>query len=859
MVQSSDTKLRNIPVRRGAILFALLWTVIISGSLAWNLHQEHQAILNQAISEGNANFDKDTVYRRWSSLHGGVYVPVSEHTPPSPYLSHIPERDITTPSGRRLTLMNPAYMTRQVQELSELQYGVKGHITSLRTLRPGNEPDDWEKKALQSFHEGQKEASEVEIMDGIPYLRFMRPFFTEEGCLQCHDHQGYILGDLRGGISVSVPMDKYYALRKAQAVTLSIWHLILYFIGLSGIFLSARLLHKRIIENEKINENLVFDQERVNSLLALSGKFNLPENELIDFALEEAVRITHSDVGYFHFYDEDSATIHLLRWSRNVMASCAVAESESAYPLENAGIWADCIRQRKAIVHNDYAMLANKKGLPDGHFSIKRHMSVAITDGDHIVAVAGVGNKDLPYDEGDVNQLTLYMGRAWQIIKDNRSKSILEERQDQLKLFRQLIDQSNDAIFIVSTDDGHFLDVNGRASEMLQYDYQELITLGVQDIDVGVPEEFTWEGHIAELRDLPHMLLDSVHRRKDGSTFPVEINVRLFKQNNSEYMIAAARDITDRKNIEKELLEHRDNLERIIQERTDNLAARTKELERSQKALQYLLEDVNEAKEKLETANVKLQELDRLKSMFIASMSHELRTPLNSIIGFSGIILGDMAGEINDEQRDMLSRVSRAGNHLLSLITDIIDIAKIESGKIIPYPEKFPLDMLIDEAVGQIKASAMEKGITVLKKMPDMPVVMHTDRRRLLQCLLNYLSNGVKFSEKGTITVEVTSTGTKAEGTEAQKEKQAGIPEGWIEISVTDTGMGIREEDMKLLFGSFVRLDSPMKTTIPGTGLGLYLTKKITSEVLDGEVGAESKEGEGSRFWLRIPLVLQQV
>ena len=137
-------------------------------------------------------------------MHGGVYVPATQTTPPNPHLSHIAERDLITPSGRELTLVNPAYMQRQLHEQFPDLYRFKGHITSLNPLRPQNVPDQWERKALQSFHEGAQEQLELTEIDGVPHLRLMRPILVVESCLKCHAQQGYKLGDVRGGISVSV-------------------------------------------------------------------------------------------------------------------------------------------------------------------------------------------------------------------------------------------------------------------------------------------------------------------------------------------------------------------------------------------------------------------------------------------------------------------------------------------------------------------------------------------------------------------------------------------------------------------------------------------------------------------------------
>ena len=251
-------------------------------------------------------------------------------------------------------------------------------------------------------------------------------------------------------------------------------------------------------------------------------------------------------------------------------------------------------------------------------------------------------------------------------------------------------------------------------------------------------------------------------------------------------------------------------------------------------ALDGLEHKVSERTRDLAAANEKLKELDRLKSMFIASMSHELRTPLNSIIGFTGMLLQDMTGPINDEQRDYLSRVYSAGKHLLSLISDVIDISKIEAGKIIPYPQAFTLDAVVNEAVDTIQKQLNDKGLDLTVTIPE-GVKLNTDRKRLLQCLLNYLSNAVKFSQTGFIHVKAHTIGKQ------------------VEVEISDTGIGISEEDLPKLFQPFVCLDSPVQRSVSGTGLGLYLTKKLATEILKGTVAVESQPGKGSTFLLRLP------
>ena len=216
------------------IAASLIWTVLTFSSLAWNYHHESQESIRLASNEAEAHFNKDMAIRSWSASHGGVYVPVDERTAPNLHLSHIPERDITTPSGKNLTLMNPAYMLSQMMNDYSKLYGVKGKITSFpdKLLNPGNMPDQWEVDALNSFEKGIREAKARVDVDGVPHLRLMRPIFIKQGCLKCHAFQGYKLGDLRGGFGVSVSMVPYLEKQQASLYNLYITYGFFWVIGL---------------------------------------------------------------------------------------------------------------------------------------------------------------------------------------------------------------------------------------------------------------------------------------------------------------------------------------------------------------------------------------------------------------------------------------------------------------------------------------------------------------------------------------------------------------------------------------------------------------------------------------------------
>jgi len=397
---------------------------------------------------------------------------------------------------------------------------------------------------------------------------------------------------------------------------------------------------------------------------------------------------------------------------------------------------------------------------------------------------------------------------------------------------------------IYGTDiDGNIMFINPAAGKMLGFRSAELI---------GRNSHQTFHHTRADGKPYPiaecplhrslkegesHRGEDEVFWARNGRMFHVEhVNTPLIENNEVVGAVVVFRDITERKKAEEEIRKLNEDLEQRVTTRTADLEKKGLELQESQRALMNLVDDLNTKTGELEQANIKLKDLDRLKSMFIASMSHELRTPLNSIIGFSSIMLNEWAGPVTEEQKENLAAVLRSGKHLLSLINDVIDVSKIEAGKIESVADDFDVSDVVREAVETFRKDVAEKGLDL--KVSTLRQTMHADRRRLLQCLLNLVSNAVKFTEKGTISV---SAALSADGQE-------------VSLSVEDTGIGIREDDLGKLFSPFVRLDSPLKSMVSGTGLGLYLTRKIIREVLKGDILVRSIQGKGSTFALIIPM-----
>ena len=492
-----------------------LWLTIVVVSLIWNYQYLKSSVFELARIQAKSTFDKDILYRRWNADNGGVYVVPTKKTPPNPYLAILDDRDVVCTTGKNLTLINPAYMTRQVHELGAEAGGVQGHITSLKPIRPENAPDSWERKALLSFEQGVEEKVELIEGDNGTVLRFMRPLETEEACLKCHEAQGYKVGDIRGGISVSVPFGPFQDILQGEQKGILFGHGIIGILGFLGLWSGGR----RWCQSRK---NLTHSLQETR---LLAGK-----NQLLLTSLGEGVYGTDSE-GKCSFinpaalnmlgYQQDEIigqSPHLLFHSHKVNGEIYPFEECPVFKTLNDGMSREI---EDAFIRKDGRIL---------------HVSLVVT------AVP-----DPNGTEGAGGVIASFRDITEQRTLTNRLKNIL--------------DTASDGIHIIDAK-GNIVEFSQSFASMLRYSPEEMKGLNVADWDASIPLE--------DLENVINRLIsdqatfETTHRRKDGSLYDVEIHAKCVLLDGQAHLYASARDITERKQIEKALQETKDHLSTVV-------------------------------------------------------------------------------------------------------------------------------------------------------------------------------------------------------------------------------------------------------------------------------------------------------
>jgi len=398
-----------------------------------------------------------------------------------------------------------------------------------------------------------------------------------------------------------------------------------------------------------------------------------------------------------------------------------------------------------------------------------------------------------------VRQSGTTLSPAENLSKGGRENVALEQSRDK---YRKLVNYANDAMFVITLDTdspfyGYFSDVNNVACKQFGYPREELLQM--TPFDLSDDDEFGYINEmLAHLKKEGNATYETVYRRKDGTRFPVELSALRLTISGEDLFTFIARDITDRKRMMTEL----------------------------------------------ETAKEKAFAASRAKSRFLANMSHEVRTPMNGIIGMLQLL---QMTPLNEEQEEYVRTASISGESLLTIINDILDYAKTESGKVQISPEPFDILTFMDHLIASFKNSLdPEKVVLSYSVAPDVPQFLVADKARLRQILFNLTGNALKFTDKGEITISIAIL---------EKIDTENLRIGW---SVSDTGIGIPQDAHDKLFEPFTRIESANYKKRKGTGLGLSIVKQLVTQ-MGGKVSLKKNEQQGSTFSFDIPAMISEI
>ena len=778
-------------------LLVVIWSALMAGSLAWNMHQQQQNILTTAVAAARANINKDISFRNWAASHGGVYVPPSEHTPPNPYL-HDADRDVVTTTGKTLTLINPAYMLRLVQSGFPGDDGTRSHLTSLNLINPNNAPDAWEAKALHAFEQGSKELLEAQQIDGQPYMRMMLPLIVEQGCLKCHAQQGYKLGDIRGGISSAVPLTPFLARANESRGSLVLSHGASWLIGLVGLAWLG-VSFRRIQSMEILARSAAVVEESEQRFRAVAQSAN---DAII--SADSAGKVVGWNSGAERLFGYSEAEI--------IGQPLTVLMPERFRGIYSAGL----ARVAAGGTPHMIGKTVEFSGLRKDGSEFPSEISLA--------------------------QWRTAAGRFFTaIIRDitehKQAEDVLRNSEER---YRTMIENSNDLIWALAPD-GRFTYINRQAADVTGRSIEEWLgkTFAPLVLEDDLPMAIEVHGRIMRGEKIRYEVRG---KKADGGILTLSVNASpIFKDGKVSGTISFASDITERKRGENEIKEM------------------LKDANQSRQAMLSMIEDRKRAEEAVLQLNTALEEkvaartadLDKArhdaeranlaKSAFLANMSHEIRTPMNGVIGMLEVL---QQSSLTGPQAAMANIIHDAAFSLLSIIDDILDFSKIEAGKLqIEHIPMFVADV-VEKSCENMSRMALNQGVELsLFTDPAIPAEVMGDAGRLRQILTNLTNNAIKFSGGQERQGRVSVRALLIEST---------LEQLMLEFRITDNGIGMDEATQARLFAPFTQADSSTTRTYGGTGLGLVISRQLAN-IMGGEITVKSEPDKGSVFSVRLP------
>ena len=552
--------------------------------------------------------------------------------------------------------------------------------------------------------------------------------------------------------------------------------------------------------NAIIRERLNAEAELRNNESRLCGLVNVLQHpfkstqSFLDFALDEALKLTGSELGYIYHYNENDELFTLNSWSKGVMSECSIASSEKCYELDRTGVWGEAVRQRKPIIINDFqAAHPLKKGYPEGHAPLSSYMTIPIFKEKSIVSVVGVANKNGEYTNSDVYQLTLLMESVWKVLDQNLAENALKEKDAQLAALSDNLPSG--MVYQLDT---------GIGGDQRKFSY---ISAGVEKLHGVTAHQAIENANLLFSQIFEDDVQVFEERERDaisrGSVFNAEVRIKMPDGRVRWRYFSSAPRILNNGHIVRD-------------------------------GVEIDVDEVLKAKEAAEAANIS-------KSVFLANMSHEIRTPLNGVLGMLQLL---QTTDPTEEQSEYLLGAIKSANRLTRLLADILDISKIEAGKLQIIEAEFLTTCFQESILELLSLTAREKGLAFDFTLdPQMPPKLIGDETRVRQILFNLAGNAIKFTEKGSVRVHASLLSPKnSEHTR-------------VLFSVSDTGIGISDEQINDIFEPFVQAEGSYTRRYQGAGLGLSIVRKLV-KMLDGEIAIDNTEGNGTTIYISLPFKL---
>jgi len=797
MNKLQETASRDLQSNRNFLTLAVIWTVLVGLSLFYYHRESNKHTIHEAKAQAQANLDKDITLRRWATGHGGVYVPATEKTPPNPYLSHIPERDIVTPSGRLLTLINPAYMIRLLHEFGQKQSGISGHLTSLNPLNPRNIPDSWEAEALRTFERGKTEVNSVETKDGESYLRLMLPLITEQGCLKCHAAQGYKEGDIRGGISISVPLAPILLSDRSYYYSAIIGHIVLWVLGLAGIAVWRRKVKNHIRERELHEEALRQDSDvqRILNRIMSSSHGPATLDKVLVFSLDQILSLEWlSFEGRGAVFIRDNTPGRLVMKAHRGLGE-AVEKTCALLPLgtclcgraAEGGeiVFSDGVDDRHEVVYEGM--------LPHGHYCVP----IMVND-----IVVGVLNLYIRENRGrlanDERYLNLFADTLGIVIARKEAEERLQESEER---YRRLVEGSPDMLYVFSSKRGAIF-YSARVAQVFGYPIEHLYA-----------HPFLWRDSVHP--DDRQTVAEAIREIEAGRSFDIEYRVR---DAHGEWRWLRDRSIGRRE----------ENGEVFIEGLASDITER-KRTEAEKKQLQGQLQQA-----------IKMEAVGTLAG----GIAHDFNNALTGIVGFGELLRNRMAGD--EQALHDLGEILRCAERASTLTKQLLAYARRQ----VIEPVNLNLSTLVADLmkfIGKVVGEHIEVKTSLEKNVPTICA----DRGQIEQVVMNLCLNARDaMPEGGRLVVETEDVYLEEEYVHQNPYMRTGR---YALLTVSDTGVGMDEKTCERAFEPFFTTKGPDK----GTGLGLAMVYGIVKQH-GGFIHLYSEPGKGTAFKMYFPAIEAQ-